>query len=57
MKDLHLSNNYFQIYYSIKHKMYDFSVFDVNTDKLVYHYHFSNLKQINKLIQEYKYER
>ena len=49
-----LSNTYFKIYYSPKYKMYDFSIFDILNDKLIYHYHFSNLKEINKLIQEYK---
>lgn len=44
----------FQIIYSHKYKMYDFTVFDLETDKVVYHYHFKNLKEINKLIQEYK---
>jgi len=49
-----LAKTYFQIYYSPEHKMYDFTVFDIITDQVLYHYHFSNLKDINKLIQKYK---
>ncbi len=48
------SQHYFTIYYSHKYKMYDFSIFDINNNTLIYHYHFSNLKDINKLIQEFK---
>ena len=44
--------NTFQIIYSDQFKMYDFTV--LNNNKVIYHYHFSNLKQINKLIQQYK---
>ena len=44
--------NTFQIIYSDKFKMYDFTI--LNNNKVIYHYHFSNLKQINKLIQQYK---
>ncbi len=44
--------NTFQIIYSDQFKMYDFTIF--NNNKVIYHYHFSNLKQINKLIQQYK---
>ena len=45
----------FQIIYSHEHKLYDFTVFDLNNNnKVLYHYHFENLKDINKLIQEYK---
>ena len=50
---LTIQNFQFQVYYSHKYKMYDFSVFDQN-NILIYHYHFSNLKDINKLIQEFK---
>ena len=48
------NNTYFQIYYCSKHKIYDFTIFNSNTKKVIYHYHFSNLKDINKLIQKYK---
>ena len=48
------SKHHFTIYYSYQFKMYDFSVFDINNNTLIYHYHFSNLKDINKLIQEFK---
>jgi len=48
------NNTYFQIYYSQQHKMYDFTIFNSNTKEVIYHYHFSNLKDINKLIQQYK---
>lgn len=48
------NNTYFQIYYCSKHKMYDFTIFNSNTKEVIYHYHFSNLKDINKLIQQYK---
>ena len=44
----------FQIIYSHKYKLYDFTVFDLENNKVIYHYHFKNLKEINKLIQEYK---
>lgn len=44
--------NIFQIIYSDKFKMYDFTV--LNNNKVIYHYHFKNLKDINKLIQQYK---
>lgn len=47
------SKHHFTIYYSHQFKMYDFSVFDQD-NTLIYHYHFSNLKYINKLIQEFK---
>jgi hypothetical protein len=47
------SKHHFTIYYSHEFKMYDFSVFDQDNN-LIYHYHFSNLKDINKLIQEFK---
>tara|TARA_R110000765_G_scaffold2298_2_gene6394 strand:+ start:119 stop:325 length:207 start_codon:yes stop_codon:yes gene_type:complete len=43
----------FQIYYSPEFKMYDFTIFNYKKE-VIYHYHFSNLKKINKLIQEYK---
>jgi len=48
------NTNYFKIYYCSKHKMYDFTILNSTTDEVIYHYHFSNLKQINKLIQNYK---
>lgn len=48
------NNTYFQIYYSKQHKLYDFTIFNSTTHKVIYHYHFTNLKEINKLIQTYK---
>ena len=45
---------YFQIYYSKEHKLYDFTVFCNLTNKFLFHCHCSSLKQINKLIEEYK---
>jgi hypothetical protein len=48
------TKTYFKIYYSPQHKLYDFTVLDITNDQVIYHYHFSNLKQINKLIQQYK---
>jgi hypothetical protein len=48
------NQNYFQIFYCSKHKMYDFTILNSKTQEVIYHYHFSNLKEINKLIQEYK---
>ncbi len=48
------NKTYFQIYYCSKHKMYDFTIFNSNTNKVLHHYHYPNLKQINKLIQIYK---
>lgn len=44
----------FQIIYSHEHKLYDFTVFDLKTKKVIHHYHYPNLKIINKLIQQYK---
>jgi hypothetical protein len=44
----------FQIIYSHQYKLYDFTVIDLETKKVIYHYHFKSLKEINKLIQEYK---
>ena len=44
----------FQIIYSHKYKLYDFTVLDLETQKVIYHYHIKSLKEINKLIQEYK---
>lgn len=44
----------FQIIYSHEYKLYDFTVFDLKTKKVLYHYHFENLKDINKLIKQYK---
>ena len=38
--------------FSNKFKMYDFTI--LNNNKVIYHYHFKNLKDINKLIQKYK---
>ena len=48
------NKTYFQIFYCSKHKMYDFTVLNSKTHKVIYHYHFSNLNDINKLIQEFK---
>ena len=44
----------FQIIYSHEYKLYDFTIFDLETKKVIYHYHFENLKDINKLIKQYK---
>ena len=44
----------FQIIYSHQYKLYDFTVLDLKTKKVIYHYHIKSLKEINKLIQEYK---
>ena len=45
------NNNYtFQIYYSKEHKLYDFTIFYNN--KFDYHNHFSNKKDIIKLINQ-----
>ena len=44
--------NQFQIMYSDKFKMYDFTI--LKNNKVIYHYHFKNLKDITKLIQIYK---
>jgi len=51
-----LNNNQisFQIIYHNKLKLYDFTVLNLQTKEVIYHYHFSNLKDINKLIQECK---
>ena len=48
------NQTYFQIYYCHNHKMYDFTIFNSNTKEVIYHYHFTNLKEINNLIQTYK---
>ena len=48
------NKTYFQIYYCHNNKMYDFTIFNPKTKKISYHYHFTNLKEINKLIQTYK---
>jgi len=48
------NKTYFKIYYCSNHKMYDFTILNSNTEEVIYHYHFSNLKEINKLIQTYK---
>jgi hypothetical protein len=47
------SQTSFQIYYSPEFKMYDFSIFNYKKE-VIFHYHYSNLKEINKLIQQYK---
>ena len=44
----------FQIIYSHQYKLYDFTVLDIETNKVIYHYHIKSLKEINKLIQEFK---
>ena len=44
----------FQIIYSHQYKLYDFTVLDLKTKKVIYHYHIKSLKEINKLIQEFK---
>ena len=44
----------FQIIYSHQYKLYDFTILDIKTQKVIYHYHIKSLKEINKLIQEYK---
>jgi len=49
-----IAQNYFQIHYVQDLKMYDFTVFDKDTHKVIYHYHFSNLQEINKLIHKFK---
>ena len=55
MSNLNFKNKtFFQIYYCSKNKMYDFTILNSNTKEVIYHYHFSNLNEINKLIQEYK---
>ena len=48
------NKTFFQIYYCHNNKMYDFTIFNPKTKKISYHYHFTNLKEINKLIQTYK---
>ena len=48
------NKTYFQIYYCHNNKMYDFTIFNSKTKEIIYHYHFSNLNEINKLIQIYK---
>jgi len=47
------SQTFFQIAYAPEFKMYDFTVLNYK-DEVIYHYHFSNLKDITKLIQKYK---
>ena len=47
------NKTYFQIYYCHNNKMYDFTIFNSNTKEVIYHYQFTNLKEINKLIQTY----
>jgi hypothetical protein len=44
----------FQIIYSHQYKLYDFTVINLETKEVIYHYHFKSLKEINKLIQEFK---
>jgi len=41
--------NTFQIIYSDKFKMYDFTI--LNNNKVVFHYHYKNFKEINKLLK------
>ncbi len=48
------NKTFFQIYYCSKHKLYDFTILNSKTKKVIYHYHFANLNDINKLIQQYK---
>jgi len=48
------TKTFFQIYYCSKHKMYDFTVLNSNTKEVIFHYHFTNLNEINKLIQQWK---
>jgi hypothetical protein len=48
------NKTFFKIYYCHNNKMYDFTVLDSHTKEIIYHYHFSNLNEINKLIQTYK---
>ena len=48
------NKTFFQIYYCSKNKMYDFTILNSNTKEVIYHYHFTNLKEINNLIQTYK---
>jgi len=48
------NKTFFQIYYCSNLKIYDFTIFNSNTKEVIYHYHFSNLNDINKLIQQYK---
>ena len=45
---------FFKIYYCSTNKMYDFTILNSITKEVIYHYHFSNLKEINNLIQTYK---
>ena len=44
----------FQIIYSHKLDLYDFTVINLETKEVIYHYHFETLEEINKLIEEYK---
>jgi hypothetical protein len=48
------NKTFFKIYYCSNHKAYDFTIFSSKTKEVIYHYHFTNLKDINKLIQQYK---
>lgn len=48
------TKTYFKIYYSPQHKLYDFTVYCIETNNVLFHYHYPNLKSINKLIQSYK---
>ena len=48
------NQTFFQIYYCSNNKMYDFTIFNSNTKEVIYHYHFTNLNEINKLIKQYK---
>lgn len=48
------NKTYFRIQYCHNNKMYDFTIFNSSNDEILYHYHFSNIKQINKIIQNFK---
>lgn len=45
--------NSFEIYYSPVFKMYDFTILNYKKE-VIYYDHSLSLKQINKLIQQYK---
>ena len=53
-KQVFNNKTFFQIYYCHNHKMYDFTIFNSSTKEVIYHYHFKSMKEVNKLIQEYK---
>ena len=48
------NKTYFKIQYCHNHKMYDFTIFNSSNNEILYHYHFSNINEINKIIQQYK---